>query len=222
MLTRSSLYRTAFLLSLPISLTVSAVVAHSNFTATRSVQRTVAKQIKTQIPKRKPPIPKIVAVDRRIARRVNGLRPCVKQRLQRVARKLPKKVTLLVTSATRTYAEQKSLRGTFGVKATPGRSTHEDGRAIDVNVLVDGERVSPRLNKSIIGGAMASEGFRALGAMDPVHYSVPTDEIDTSLVKGPLMDLPTMTEFRELVADEAGTLVAAGDSGTPRPESRTP
>src|SRR5688500_17746030 len=116
MLKRPSLYGTAIVLSLPISLSVSAVVGYSNFTASRSVQRTVAKgirEIKKAEPPRKPPLPKIVAVDRRIAKRVNGLRPCVKQRLQRVARKLPKKVTLLVTSATRTYAEQKSLRGTF-------------------------------------------------------------------------------------------------------------
>jgi hypothetical protein len=156
-------------------------------------------------------------VDQRIAKRVNGLRPCVKKRLQRVARKLPKKVTLLVTSATRTYAEQKALRGTFGVKARPGRSTHEDGRAIDVNVLVNGELVPPRKNQSIIGGAMASEGFRALGPADPVHYSVPKDEIDTSLARGPLMDVPTMMEFRDLVADDPGTLIAASDGGTPQP-----
>jgi hypothetical protein len=221
MLTRPSLYRAAFLLSLPISLSISAVVAYSNFTATRSAQRAaqnaVARQIEKVRPAPRPPLPKIVAVDRRIAKRVNGLRPCVKQRLQRVARKLPKKVTLLVTSAARTYAEQKSLRGTFGVKARPGRSTHEDRRAIDVNVLVDGERVSPRLNNKIIGDAMASEGFRALGPADPVHYSIPKHEIDTSLEKGPLMELPTMSEFRELVAEEAGTLVAATGSGTPQP-----
>src|SRR5687767_8046346 len=78
-----------------------------------------------------PEIPRIVAIDKRIARRVNALRPCIKQRLVRVTRKLPTKVTLLVTSAFRTREEQASLRSTFGVKARPGTSTHEDGRAID-------------------------------------------------------------------------------------------
>jgi hypothetical protein len=149
-------------------------------------------------PARLPEIPQIVAVDERIARRVNALRPCIKQRLVRVTRKLPKKVTLLVTSAFRTREEQASLRSTFGVKARPGMSTHEDGRAIDVNVLVDGERVSPRRQNKIIGQAMSSEGFRYLGPADPVHYSVPKDQVDQTLLAGPDLQVMTWSEMQDL------------------------
>lgn len=145
-------------------------------------------------------VPRIVAVDARIAKRLNALRPCVKQRLARVVRKLPKRITLLVTSATRTRAEQAALRPTFGVKARPGTSTHEDGRAIDVNVIVDGERVSPRKNQKYIGKAMASEGFRYLGRMDPVHYSIPKHVIDEELTQGPNLAVVTMDEMREIQA----------------------
>jgi len=142
-----------------------------------------------------PPAPRevsrILAVDSRIASRVNQLRPCVKQRLARVVEKLPKNVTLLVTSASRTREEQEALRPTFGIKARPGTSTHEDGRAVDLNVYVDGERVRPRYQDEIIGPAMASEGFRYLGPRDPVHYSIPKEKIDTALSFAP--DLPVMT-----------------------------
>ena len=158
------------------------------------------------------PAPKIIAVNQRIARRVNALRPCVKQRLVRVARKLPKKVTLLVTSATRTRQEQASLRPTFGIKARPGTSTHEDGRAIDLNVFVNGVRISPRLQHKVIGPLMASEGFKHLGRRDPVHYSVPRDEIDPTLTKGPDLDLMTMGEYHEVLAQaEDAPEVAAVD-----------
>lgn len=155
-------------------------------------------------PQPEPPkeLPRLIAVNTRIAKRVNALRPCVKTRLKRVVEKLPKNVTLMVTSATRTRAEQASLRSTFGVKAAPGTSTHEDGRAVDVNVFVDGERVRPRKQNKIIGKAMASEGFRYLGPMDPVHYSVPKPEIDVS-AEGDELLVPTMQEFNEIKAEVA-------------------
>jgi hypothetical protein len=146
------------------------------------------------------PVPKIVAIDRRIARRVNALRPGVKVRLLKAASRLPRKVTLLITSASRTAAEQRSLRSTFGVKARPGTSTHEDGRAIDVNVLVDGQRVSPRMNNKIIGKAMASSGFRYLGAIDPVHYSVPKWHLTDDAERGPSIEPMTWEELRVLEA----------------------
>jgi hypothetical protein len=145
-------------------------------------------------------VSRLVAVDRRIARRLNALRPCVKQRLARVVRKLPRRVRLLVTSAHRTREEQASLKSTYGVKAKPGTSTHEDGRAIDVNVLVDGQRVSPRRNQEIIGDVMASEGFRHLGRRDPVHYSIPKEALDPSLTQGPELDVVTMDEMLEIQA----------------------
>ena len=153
----------------------------------------------TAAPEPEPPkeLPRLIAVDKRIAKRVNALRPCVKRRLKRVVQKLPKNVTLMVTSATRTREEQASLRSTFGVKAAPGTSTHEDGRAVDVNVFVDGERVRPRAQNRIIGEAMASEGFRYLGPIDPVHYSVPRPEIDPSVDGDPLL-VPTMADFNEI------------------------
>lgn len=156
-------------------------------------------QVQPPAPKRRE-VPRLIAIDKRIARRVNALRPCVKQRLVRVLDRLPRRVTLLVTSARRTRAEQAALHSTFGVKAKPGMSTHEDGRAIDVNVLVDGRRISPRRNNKIIGAAMASEGFRYLGAMDPVHYSLPKEEVDPTIKHGPLLEVMTMAEAQELQA----------------------
>jgi hypothetical protein len=145
-------------------------------------------------------VPQLVAVNGRIAQRVNDLRPCVKARLQRVVSKLPEGVTILVTSAHRTREEQASLRPTFGIKAKPGTSTHEDGRAVDVNVLVDGERISPRVQNKVIGKAMASEGFQYLGAKDPVHYSIPKDLLDTGMTEDPELEVPTWDELREIEA----------------------
>jgi len=163
-------------------------------------------------------MPKLIAFDQRIARRVNALRPSVKQRLQRVAARLPKNVTLMVTSAARTRAEQASLRSTFGVKARAGTSPHEDGRAVDVNVFVDGERVRPRVQNKIIGDVMASEGFRYLGASDPVHYSIPKEAIDTTLTSGPLLEVPTMREMLEIKAQvEEQNLVATAEIGSTQP-----
>lgn len=154
-------------------------------------------------PAAKPVLPRLVAVDRRVARRVNALRPCVKRRLLAAVGRLPQRVTLLVTSAHRTREEQASLRPTFGIKARPGTSTHEDGRAVDLNVLVDGCRVSPRMNAKIIGPVMASVGFRALGPRDPVHYSVPRESVDVTLVSGPELTPPTMAEMVDLRAARA-------------------
>jgi hypothetical protein len=157
-----------------------------------------------------PEIPRLIAVDKRISRRVNALRPCVKTRLERVVQKLPKNVTLMVTSATRTREEQAALTSTFGVKAAAGTSTHEDGRGIDLNVLVDGERIRPRVQHKVIGKAMASEGFRYLGAMDPVHYSVPKSEIDESMLRGPDLQVPTREDMLAIKAEvEQQKLVAA-------------
>jgi len=165
-------------------------------------------------------VPRIVAVDKRIARRVNALRPCVKARLARVVARLPKNVTLMVTSARRTRQEQASLRSTFGVKAKPGRSTHEDGRAIDVNVIVDGERIRPRVQNKVIGEAMASEGFRYLGPRDPVHYSIPKENIDPTLEHGPNLDVMTMGEMLQLKAEialQSRTELASTDAALPQP-----
>jgi hypothetical protein len=158
-----------------------------------------------------------VAVDARIARRADDLRPDVKRRLQRAAKALPEGVTLLITSAYRTTEEQKAVTPTFGVKARPGTSTHEDGRGIDLNVLVDGERVPPREQEEVIGKAMAKAGFAYLGAADPVHYSVPAWKL--APVKGaePLLSLSTLAEAqRPEEEDEAGSLeltASAGEGG---------
>jgi len=163
-------------------------------------------------------MPKLIAFDSRIARRVNALRPSVKQRLQRAVARLPKNVTLMVTSAARTRSEQASLRSTFGVKARPGTSPHEDGRAVDVNVFVDGERVRPRVQNKIIGDVMASEGFKYLGASDPVHYSIPKEAIDATLTSGPLLDVPTMDEMLEIKAQvQEQNLLAAAESPSTQP-----
>jgi hypothetical protein len=205
------LSRTAKLVTVPASVTILcglALPVPQQFTARvqapqqQPVARTPKPQLSTELPR-------LIAVDKRIARRLNALRPSVKQRLARVVRKLPKNVTLMVTSATRTRAEQAALRSTFGVKARPGHSTHEDGRAVDVNVFVDGERVRPRRQNKIIGEAMASEGFRYLGAMDPVHYSIPKEGIDPTLTRGPELTVPTMRELVELKAQVEEQKVAS-------------
>lgn len=154
-------------------------------------------------------IPRLLAVDARIAKRVNALRPGVKRRLAQVMRRLPTRVTLLVTSAARTRAEQAHLRPTFGIKARPGTSAHEDGRAIDLNVMVDGERVSPKLNNKIIGPLMASEGFVYLGRRDPVHYSLPKADLSPAdyspEAHGPALDVMSMDEVRSIQEEEART-----------------
>ncbi len=175
------------------------------------------------------PIPRLLAVDGRIAKRVNALRPGVKRRLAAVVRRLPSRVTLLVTSAARTRAEQRALKSTFGVKARPGTSAHEDGRAIDLNVLVDGERISPRLNNSVIGPAMASEGFVYLGRRDPVHYSLPKADLSrTDYARdahGPELDVMSVHEAREIESEEqrevapqvVASLAAAGNRDSQLP-----
>lgn len=142
-------------------------------------------------------IPPILAVDQRIKNRLNGLQPAVKKRLAHVAKRLPKRMKLLVTSAYRTRQEQANLRPTFGVKAKPGRSAHEDGRAIDLNVLVDGKLVSPRRNRAIIGKFMAEAGFKYLGDHDPVHFSIPKHEIDPDYVHTEPLEVMTMGEVEE-------------------------
>jgi hypothetical protein len=147
-------------------------------------------------------IPAILAVDQRIRNRVNGLRPAVKKRLAHVAKRLPKRMKLLVTSAYRTRQEQANLRPTFGVKAKPGHSAHEDGRAIDLNVLVDGKRVSPRQNRAIIGQFMAEAGFKYLGDHDPVHFSIPKHELDLDYVHTEPLEVMTMTEVEEVREQE--------------------
>lgn len=143
------------------------------------------------------PLPKIVAVDLHIARRADDLRPEVKHRLQQAADALPEGVTLLVTSAYRTTEEQESVTPTFGIKAKPGTSTHEDGRGIDLNVLVDGKRVPPREQQEYIGPAMAQAGFAYLGAADPVHYSVPAWKLAATEGPEPILSLPTWDEVRQ-------------------------
>lgn len=211
--------RTAKLVSVPASLTLlcglSLQVPHGLTRRFEQAEKPV--QVVKAKPKPKA-LPKLIAYDRRIARRVNALRPCVKQRLQRVVARLPKNVTLMVTSAARTRAEQASLRSTFGVKARPGTSTHEDGRAVDVNVFVDGERVRPRIQNKIIGEVMASEGFRYLGPKDPVHYSIPKEAIDTTMTSGPLLEVPTMHEMLELKAEvQEQKLASAVENASPQP-----
>ncbi len=205
------LYRTARALTIPASVTLLCCLEAKppRWLTPPALRRPV--QVEAPKPEIKPfEEPRILAVNKRIAKRINALRPCVKERLVRVTQKLPKKVTLLVTSATRTREEQAALRPTFGVKARPGTSTHEDGRAIDLNVIVDGKRVSPRMNQKIIGKVMASEGFRHLGRIDPVHYSVPKEKIDVSLTSGPDLQVMTMAEAEEL-RSEVEELRAAAD-----------
>ncbi len=140
------------------------------------------------------PPPRLIAVDDRIAIRTEQLRPEVKQRLVRAAERLPEGVSLIVTSAYRTREEQAALTPTFGVKARPGTSTHEVGRGIDLNTLVDGERISPREQHAVIGEALSAEGFRWLGSSDPVHYSIPAWVLNRRPEEDRSLALPTLDE----------------------------
>lgn len=164
-------------------------------------------------PQKPPALPRIVAVDRRIAKRTDQLRPNVKKRLVHAAKVLPKGVTLLVTSAYRTSAEQAALQPAFGVKAKPGRSTHEHGRGIDLNVLVDGERVPPRKQQKVIGEAMADAGFRHLGPSDPVHYSIPASELGPEPKEAPELDVPSLDEALEDLEAELSAIAEAPANG---------
>jgi hypothetical protein len=211
------LYRAAKVLTIPASVTLLSHLAIQPPKWTSPPPMTAVVQ--AQQPEALPEIPRIVATNKRIAQRVDDLRPCVKQRLQRVAEKLPDNVTLLVTSAHRTREEQAALKPTFGIKAAPGTSTHEDGRAIDLNVLVDGERISPRRNQAVIGEVMASEGFRYLGPKDPVHYSIPREELDDA-AQDPTLEIMTWDELNELqerVAQWSGRAVSVGASAFTMP-----
>lgn len=213
-------FRTMRLVSVPASITLlCGLTLHIPHGLTKRFEPPTAPAANAEpaMPKVQE-MPKLIAFDSRIARRVNALRPSVKQRLQRAVSRLPKNVTLMVTSAARTRAEQSSLRSTFGVKARPGTSPHEDGRAVDVNVFVDGERVRPRVQNKIIGEVMASEGFKYLGASDPVHYSIPKEAIDASLTSGPLLEVPTMQEMLVMKAQvQEQNLLAAAESTSTQP-----
>ena len=200
----------AQLLSVPTCVTLLCALTSAPPTWMRPAKPHVVETVvQAPAPRRAPrkEIPRLLAVDARIAKRVNALRPGVKRRLAQIMRRLPSRVTLLVTSAARTRAEQASLHPTFGIKAKPGTSAHEDGRAIDLNVIVDGERVSPRLNNKIIGPLMASEGFVYLGRRDPVHYSLPKADLSPAdyapEAHGPALDVMSMDEVHSIEAAEA-------------------
>jgi len=205
------LHRATRILMIPSTVTMLAtvVVNPPKWTVVQSAPPAIVAPMEAQQTQQElKELPRIIAVDERIAQRVNDLQPCVKQRLMRVAQKLPKRVTLLVTSAYRTHDEQASLQPTFGIKARPGTSAHEHGRAIDLNVLVDGKRISPRFNQKVIGEEMASEGFRYLGRRDPVHYSVPKDDINPTVTESPDLEVMTWDAMRELaqqhIAQQSG------------------
>jgi uncharacterized protein (TIGR03382 family) len=77
-----------------------------------------------------------------------------------------------INSAFRTLAEQYVLYRGCSVAATPGRSNHETGRAIDVN------------NYGTVGGILTSEGFtHPLPDSDPVHYEAPGDDLRSLSVR---------------------------------------
>ena len=71
-----------------------------------------------------------------------------------------------INSGLRTIAEQYVLWRGCSVAATPGRSNHETGRAIDVQ------------NYGSVGPALQRAGFsRPLPSRDPIHYVAPGDDL---------------------------------------------
>src|SRR5688500_17668371 len=77
-----------------------------------------------------------------------------------------------INSAFRTLAEQYVLYRGCSVAASPGRSNHETGRAIDVN------------NYGTVGGNLTREGFtHPLPSSDPVHYEAPGDDLRSISVR---------------------------------------
>lgn len=79
---------------------------------------------------------------------------------------------LSVNSAFRTVADQYVLyhSGACGLAATPGRSNHQSGRAVDVS------------NHASVRSTLEAQGCRWLGSRDPVHFDCPgTDQRDNSV-----------------------------------------
>jgi len=73
------------------------------------------------------------------------------------------RTSLQITSAFRTLADQYVLyhSGACGLAATPGRSNHQTGRAVDVS------------NYSAARSALTGAGCTWLGSSDPVHFDCP-------------------------------------------------
>ena len=81
-------------------------------------------------------------------------------------RRAADRVALTINSAFRTVADQYVLynSGGCGVAASPGRSNHQSGRAVDVN------------NWSAARTALQNEGCVWFGSSDAVHFDCPGDD----------------------------------------------
>jgi len=107
-------------------------------------------------------LPRTAALERRVARRYLA----VKQRLDRNG-----VGNLTMTWGFRTTCQQINVDAGPNLKAKPGTSPHEAGRAVDVT----GMRWRP--DRAAIVAAFRDEGFRWLGMADPPHFEVPAEEL---------------------------------------------
>jgi hypothetical protein len=100
--------------------------------------------------------PRTPALDRRVARRLLRVREDLES----------KNIFLTFTWGFRTNCQQRNVNPGPNLKALPGTSPHEAGRAVDVNGML----VNPRREEII--ATFRLHGFRWLGRKDPPHFEV--------------------------------------------------
>lgn len=109
--------------------------------------------------------------------------------------------SLTINSAFRTLADQYVLyhSGGCGLAATPGRSNHQSGRAIDVS------------SYSSVRSALEGAGCAWLGSRDPVHFDCPGSDLRSDAV---------LTFQRLWNANNPGDRIAEDGAYGPQTESR--
>jgi hypothetical protein len=100
--------------------------------------------------------PRTPALDRRVARRY----------IAAVQEMRDKNIHLTFTWGFRTNCQQRNVDSGGNLKALPGTSPHEAGRAVDVSGML----VNPRRDEII--AVFHRHGFRWLGRKDPPHFEV--------------------------------------------------
>jgi hypothetical protein len=105
--------------------------------------------------------PRTAALDRRVARRYAA----VMNTLQSEG------INITFTWAFRTKCQQINVNPGTNLKAKPGTSPHEAGRAVDVN----GMKVNPKRGRII--SVFKQFGWRWLGHKDPPHFEIPAETV---------------------------------------------
>lgn len=100
--------------------------------------------------------PRTPALDRRVARRLLAVRQELDAR----------GISITFTWGFRTTCQQRLVQSGGNLKAKPGTSPHEAGRAVDVNGM------KTRPDRFIIIDAFQRAGWVWLGAKDPPHFDI--------------------------------------------------